>query len=290
MSKAKPDKPVRDGVADRRYGPAVFLAGASSLALVLLALAGCKGIPVKGEKEARQQAESVTAQYRPHGQKPSLPVLTTNSSLTDFVTYAMLNQPAVEAAYFDWLASVERITTARSLPDPQLTFQMDIQNIVTSVMPGVMMNFPGVGKLRAAGAVATAESQSKYFAFQTAVLQNAFEVKSAYYALYSLEEKIRVNRETLELLSELEKLARAQNDVGKVTLQDVLRAQIEQDRLKVDVANLEDSLGSARARFKAALGMGASEPMPPLPARAESSPLDLTSEKSSPRPLPRTPG
>jgi outer membrane protein TolC len=184
----------------------------------------------------------------------------------------------VEASYFDWLASVERITVQRSLPDPQVTFQMDIQDVVSSIMPGLMMSFPGLGKLRAAGEVAAADSEGRYFAFKTASLESAYDVKRAYYRLYFLEEKIRVNRETLTLLSELEKLARAQNEVGRVTLQDVLRAQIEQDRLRNDLANLEDSRGPLLAQFKAALGMRPDEPAPPVPERFESTPLDLTAD------------
>jgi len=39
-------------------------------------LAGCKGIPTKGENEARRQIQNTTAQYRPDGRKPPLPVLT----------------------------------------------------------------------------------------------------------------------------------------------------------------------------------------------------------------------
>ncbi|HWW03311.1 MAG TPA: TolC family protein [Candidatus Acidoferrum sp.] len=256
--------------------PALAITGVSAAALLL---SGCKGTTIKGEREARQQVQAVSESYRPNGHKPALPVLTTNSTLADFLTYALLNQPKVEAAYFDWLASVERITVERSLPDPQLTFQMDIQDVVTSLMPGLMMTFPGAGKLRAAGTLAAAASQTKYFAFETASLESAYEVKRAYYQLHFLAEKIRVNRETLSLLSDLEKLARAQNDVGKVTLQDVLRAQIEQDRLKNDLANLEDSHGALVARFKAALGMRADEPAPPVPERLESTSLDLTSEK-----------
>src|SRR5205823_5878994 len=90
---------------------------------VTLFLLGCKGVPIGSERRARAQAQEVAARYRPSGQKPPLPLLATNSSLSAFLTYAMLNQPNVEAAYYDWLASIERITTARSLPDPQLTFQ-----------------------------------------------------------------------------------------------------------------------------------------------------------------------
>jgi len=244
-----------------------------------LLLAGCKGVPTKSEQAARQQAETVAAQFRPSDHKPALPVLRADAVLSNYLTYAMLNQPSVEAAYYDWTASIERITQARSFPDPQLTFQMDIQNVVTSIMPGLMGNIPWPDKLRAAAAVASAESQAKYFTFQSAVLQTAFEVKRAYYQLYFLAEKIRVNRQTLQLLSDLEKLARAQNEVGKVTLQDVLRAQIEEDRLRTEIANLEDSRSSLVAQFKAALGMGEQEVAPPIPQQFETTSLDLTSDK-----------
>jgi outer membrane protein TolC len=244
-----------------------------------LLLTGCKGTPTQGEKEARQQAQTVAAAYRPGGQRPVLPVLTTNSGLEEFLTYAMLNHPDVEAAYYDWAASVERITQARSFPDPQLTFQMDVQGVVTSIMPGLMGNIPWPEKLRVGAQIASAESQAKYFTFQSAVLGSAFAVKRAYYELHFLAEKIRVNQETLQLLSDLQKLAQAQNEVGKATLDDVLRAQIEEDRLGTELASLEDSRNSLMARFKAALGMKAEEPTPPMPQHFQSTPLDLTADK-----------
>ncbi|MEI6779546.1 MAG: TolC family protein [Verrucomicrobiota bacterium] len=208
-----------------------------------------------------------------------MPLLTASSSLSNYLTYALLNQPKVEAAYYEWSASIERITQARSFPDPQFTFQMDIQNVVTSIMPGLMGAIPWPDKLRVGAEIASAESQAKYFTFQSAVLESAFRVKRAYYQLYFLDEKIGVNQDTLRLLADLEKLARAQNEVGKVTLQDVLRAQIEQDRLRSEIANLEDSRSSLQAQFKAALGLGAGDPTPCLPARFESTPLDLTADK-----------
>jgi len=248
------------------------------LALSALLFAGCKGVATRDETRARQQLQAAAVTYRPAQSQAQRPVLTTNSTLREFLTFAMLNQPNVAAAYYDWAASVERITTARSFPDPQLTFQMDIQNVVTSIMPGLMGSIPWPGKLHGAAEVASAESQAKYELFQAAVLQSAFAVKQAYYQLHFLEEKIRVNRNTLALLADLESLARTQNEVGKVTLQDVLRAQIEQDRVRTEVENLEDSRNPLLAQFKAALGLNANEAAPPIPAQFESTPLDLTSE------------
>jgi cobalt-zinc-cadmium efflux system outer membrane protein len=87
-----------------------------------------------------------------------------------------------------------------------------------------------------------------------------------------------VNRETLRLVGELEKLARAQNEAGKVTLQDVLRMQIEQERITTEILNLEDSRNPLLAQFKAALGLKAEDATPPVPLKFESTSLDLTSD------------
>lgn len=255
-----------------------FIAGPLAAAVALL-LPACTGIRTASEKEARNDVRAVAASYRPNGQKPTLPELTASSGLSNYLAYALLNQPKVEAAYFDWLASVERITVQRSLPDPQLTFQLDIQDVVTSLMPGLMLNFPGMGKLRAAGELAAASSKGGFFAFKAASLESAYDVKRTYYRLYFLDQKIQVNRENLALLEDLEKLARTQNEVGKATLQDVLRAQIEQSRLKNDIVNLEDSREPLLAQFKAALGLRPDDPAPPVPSNFESTPLNVPADK-----------
>jgi outer membrane protein TolC len=249
------------------------------VALALLALTGCKGVTTPGEREARHQIGTVKAAYRPNDRPPASPILTTNSSLGDFLICAMLNQPQIEAAYYDWAASVENVTVARSLPDPQLTFQADIENIVSSVMPGFMQSFPGPGKLRAQAKAAAADSRGKYFAFESAVLQTAYDVKRGYYQLWFLDEKIRVDGEMLRLLSQLERNARAQNETGQATLQDVYRAQIEEDRLTTEIVNLEDSRQPLQAQFKAALGLTRDQPDPPLPVRFETTTLDLAPEQ-----------
>jgi len=246
--------------------------------LGLVALAGCRGLPTRDERAARQDLATVTGKYRADGKRPALPELNSQSSLSNHLAFAMLSQPKVEAAYYDWAASVERITVERSLPDPQITFQSDIADIVMTVMPGFMQMFPGPGKLKAGARVASAESRAKYFAFESAVLQTAFDLKRAYYNLYFLDEKIRINRRTLGLLSDFEKIARAQNEVGKVTLQDVYRAQIEQDQLATEIANLEDSRRPLLAQFKGALGLTHDQTDPSVPVGFETTSLDLSGD------------
>lgn len=262
---------------------------AGSAALAVLALSACKGIPTQGERQARSELQGVTQSFRPHNERPPLPVLQPDSGLSNFLQFAILNQPRVEAAYYDYAAAVERITRERSRPDPRLTFQSDIADVVMALMPGLMVDLPGPGKLRLAGDMASVESQAKYFLFESSVLQSAFTLKRAYYQLHFLDTKISVNQQVLDLLKELERLARARNEVGQATLQDVLRAQIEQERLTTEIVNLEDSRHPLVAQFKAALGLTHDRANPPLPRQFESTPLDLSSEKLFETALARNP-
>ncbi|HUA68111.1 MAG TPA: TolC family protein [Candidatus Saccharimonadales bacterium] len=236
-----------------------------------LVLAGCRGIPAPGEKQARRDLGTVASQYHPGNTPASLPELTPESSLSNFVEYALLNSPTVEAAFYDWSASVENITVTRSLPDPQLTFQSYIQNTLTSLMPGFMQQFPGPGKLKARAGVAVAESQAKYFAFESAALQTAFNLERAYYQLGLLSEQIRLKCETISLLQNQERVLRAQNVAGTSTLSDLLSVQSKLDRARTEFANLQDSRHSFLENFKAALGLASEQPDPPMPSRFETS-------------------
>ncbi len=263
---------------EKRTRPVLKLAGVITWVSAVF-LTGCKGIATRSERQARADVQTVSRLYEPARESVAPPQLSTNATLAEYLHLAMLRQPAIRAAYFDWVASVERITVERSLPDPRLSFESDIAGVVMTVMPGLMQEFPGPGKLRAAAEVAGAESRARYFAFEQAVLQTAFNVKRAFYQLWFLEQSLRVRRQMLALLNELETIARAQNAAGKVTLQDVYRAQIEQDQLTTEIENLEDSRRSLLAQFKGALGLGRDEPDPPPPGRFEPTPLELAADQ-----------
>src|SRR5688572_6907746 len=240
--------------------------------LVGLGLVACSGTPAPGEASARDALRTVGEEFRPADAKPALPALTPASTLGDYLRVAMFNNPRVAAAYYAWAVAVAKITLARSLPDPRLTFEMDITRVIEALMPGLMADLPGPGKLRVAGAAAAQESWAAYYAFASEVLRTALAVKTAYYRLHFLAENLRVQRTTLTLLQELEALAEQQNAAGRVTLQDVLRAQIEKEQVLTQIANLEDSRQPLLAELKAALGFTATDADPPPPAGFTPSP------------------
>ncbi len=246
-----------------------FAAILSLMIAGLLALTGCRGVPTPGERQARRDLQTITVQYQPENASLPLPALTPDSSLSNYLAFALLNSPQVKAAFYDWSASVENITVARSLPDPQLTLQAYLTDRLTSLMPGLAWNMPGPGKLKVKARIASAESDAKYFAFESAVLAAAFDFKKACYNLELLDEQLRINGQLLRLLDNLDRTIRAQNETGQGTLADVLRVQTDRDRLHTDLDNLADSRLSLLANFKAALGLPPSALEPPVPAHFE---------------------
>jgi outer membrane protein TolC len=88
-----------------------------------------------------------------------------------------------------------------------------------------------------------------------------------------------VNQATLALLTDQERLARAEYEIGKATLQDALRLQSEAARVKAEIANLVDSQSGMAAQFKAALGIPGGEPAPAPPVVLESTPLNVAPEE-----------
>ncbi len=249
----------------------------------------CVGIKIPSERNSRDQALKILSMYRPVDAAPRLPALRSGGSPETFVRYAIYKHPQVEAAYYEWLASVENIIRERSLPDPKLTFEADISKMIMAAMPGLMIDFPGPGKLRAAADVATAESEMKYFQFEAAVLQVAYGFKKAWYELRLVDERIRVSQEMVSLLENLEKQAQSFTELGKGTLQDLLRTQIEKERLQNELTNLRDSRQSFVTQFKAALGLGTGDATPPLPRALASSSLATSGDRVLTMALSRNP-
>ena len=137
-------------------------------------------------------------------------------------------------------------------------------------MPGFAWNFPGPGKLKARAGVAAAESQGKYFTFESAVLQAAFNLKRAYYQLGLLDEQLRLKQRVAFVAGKPgTRRPRAKRGRPRVALPDLLRVQSERDRVRTDLANLEDSRRSLLENFKAALGLTPGQADPPTPTHFE---------------------
>lgn len=264
MIQTEPNFTMRRCVLGRLSFPAL-------LACSLLA-SGCAG-PGHAERAAGERLREVRAILHPNGHAPDLPVLTVDSPLPDYLRFALLNQPAVEAAYDTWQSTVFAIAPARSLPDPQLTFQADIASAVTSLMPGFMFDFMARGKREAMGREASAASEVAHHQYVSVVLGTAATVKKSWIDLSALDETLRLKRQMLELKDEAVEFSHAEHVTMHAmgSLDQMTALLNDAGRLRLEIANLEDERGALRAQFKAALGIAREAPDPAWPSRFDGS-------------------
>jgi outer membrane protein TolC len=238
-----------------------------ALPLVLL-LAGCV-TATREERLSLARVQETGALLHPAASGPARPELTADSSLADYLRYALLHHPQVEAAYDEWRGAALAIAPARALPDPKLTFQADITDNLTSLMPGLMFDFMSGGKREAMAREALAASEVAYRRYAAAVLETAADVKHAWVDLTALEETLRLKQQMLDLTEDAIRFSHAEHVTMHATgsLDDLTRLLNDAGRLRLEVTNLGDQRGALRARFKAALGIAREAPDPPWPAQ-----------------------
>ena len=233
-------------------------------------LAGCAGTPGPVEKSVRADVRATGAALFAREGRPELPALRADSPPDEFIRYAVLNHPAVAAAYYDWRASVEDITPARSLPDPQFTFQADVSDTLMSFMPGLMFDLMGPGKRTALGREAAAGANVARRAYSSAVLRVAAEARKAWVELAYIEQFDQLYASTIHTAEEALELTNADYATGRGMA--TFDKQIQLENLLAQHhahhAGIADRRIAARARFKSALGLtpDASDPPWPHPA------------------------
>jgi outer membrane protein TolC len=244
-----------------------------ALAIFILVLAGCASVRTAEEKAAIQNSSEIGNAYRPQGDKPILPALRADSPAADFLRFALLNHPQVEAAFYDWRSSVDAIAAARGLPDPQLTFQADITTTVMSLMPGLMFDLMAPGKRAAMGREASATSQVSFRAYVTAVVTTVAEVRRAWIELAYIDEAVAIRNQMAGVLDQALSAAQADYSTGRGmgTFEEQTKVLNASAKLKSDLLVFTDRQIAARARFKAALGLARDAADPAWPARPFSS-------------------
>jgi outer membrane protein, heavy metal efflux system len=256
----------RPEVSGARYSRAVP-------AVIALLLAGCatpSDAPGPGAWPAGTSANPASRPMPPGGDidaefdPAGLPA---DATLDDYLGFAMRNSPELAAAYHRWRAAAERVTQARSLPDPQLGLSLVVDQVDASAeymgeRYSISQMFPWFGKLALRGDVALEDAHAEARRYEAVRLELAERVTRAWFELAWLRQAAATARENRDLLLHFEAVARARYRVGAVSQADVNRAQVELGRLDDQASSLQDMTGPASAALNAALGRPAHLPLP----------------------------
>ncbi len=186
-----------------------------------------------------------------------LPVIDNNSTLEDYLAYAALSNPQLKSAFKEWKAVLYTIPQVRSLPDPRLNFAWFIQEVETRVGPqeqkiGLSQIFPWFGKLGLQEDIAHQKANALHEHYQSIKLKLFYQVKSIYYEYYYLSRAIETTRKNMELLKNLEAVARAKYRTG-AGLSDTIQAQVELGKLDDQLNTLLDLKKPLAIKFNAVL-------------------------------------
>lgn len=189
-----------------------------------------------------------------------LPELRADSGLDEYVEFAVLNSPAVRAAYYEWEAAVSDIVPARYLPDLRLAFEAELSDMAEDMyMAGGTLSIPGPGKRSLRAERMALVARQKETVLREKVLQTAFQVKRLAYSLWLIGEKVSYLEEILDILDDIEIILHRASAVDRASQLDILDLQVKRENLKNEIADQEELKAVYRQRFASVMGASAGE-------------------------------
>ncbi len=162
-------------------------------------------------------------------------------SLESYLEMAAENNPGLQSKYKEFEAALQKIPQVNTLPDPSFSFGYFISPVETRVGPqrakfSLSQMFPWFGTLEAKGDAAALVAEAKYQSFLEARNKLYFDVETAYYPLYELQQMQKIERENIEILESYKTIATRKFENGAAPMVDALRVDI---MLKDAQTNLE---------------------------------------------------
>jgi outer membrane protein TolC len=167
---------------------------------------------------------------------------------------------------------------ARALEDPMVSVRTMTGPDETKTGGMVSQKIPLFGKRGLMGRAAQAESGIAEQASINAKWRLIAQTKMAYYELFWFDQALRINREMKDIVANLEQIAQLQYATGKVSQQDVLKAQIELAKINNEIIAMEQMKAAAVTELNGLLNRPATAPLGE-PATLVLKPLKLSLEQ-----------
>lgn len=189
----------------------------------------------------------------------------TNLTLRLALEYGAENNPNIQAGFHQWKGAEENIAIQKALPDPTLSYGYYFEPVETKTGPqnqrfGLTQTIPGFGKLSMKKAIATDLAAATGARYQRSKLNVNLIVTRAYAELYYLKRSIEITKDRIQLIQDLEKVARTRYKTG-TPMASILQAQVELGRLEDRLNSLLDRRTPLIAQLNAALNRPTTAPL-----------------------------
>ena len=175
-----------------------------------------------------------------------MPFMTSAQTITQYQQEAAENNPELKAKYQQYLSALEESPIMGTLPDPEVSFSYFIKPIETRVGPqqgriSVSQMLPWFGSLKDQRSASDLRAKAAFESFQETRNRIFLQVEQTLLELYELQESIRIAEENRAILNSLVELSLARYETDRGTQVDVLRAQIEEEDLNIQIELLKDN-------------------------------------------------
>lgn len=175
-------------------------------------------------------------------------------TLNDYLQIAVENHPQLKSINYEVKAELEKVPQVTALPDPEIGGGVFLLPVETRVGPqrlrlSASQMIPWKGKREAASEAVMASAKAKEQTLEVVKNQLFFQLKKIWYERYEIKEIIEVQRDNLELLESFEQLALIKIEAGLGSMTDVLRVEMEQNKVNTEIENLQDKLQLLEVQF-----------------------------------------
>ena len=186
--------------------------------------------------------------------------------LPSLIRVAVNRNPKVKAAKARWQATIEQYPQVTALPDPMFMYGYFLRSVETRVGPqrhrvSFSQAFPYPGTLDAAGEVVKKAIEIESVKHEQVIRDLIVELKLSYHELAYLQRAVELTRQNHELIAAILAIATTRYAEGKVTLNDVLKAQSQLAQLEYDLVLLEELQRVEHANINGILSVPSTTPL-----------------------------
>jgi len=224
---------------------------------LVIGLTGCASVSEKALHNAYSETAHNTYETTGGGE-----LLDANSGLDDYLKQALVHSPLLRSAFERWEAAMERIPQARSLEDPSLSFEYFTEQRNLRYQAGLAQMFPAFGKVGLRDTRAVAEADAAMHEFEEKRFMLHDRVVRAFYEYHYLHRATEVTDENLRLLAGVENVLATRYKTGLAAFAELIKVQLEKDRLANELTTLQSERGPRSAELVALLNIPAREMLP----------------------------
>ncbi len=233
-----------------------------AIATLVVAIAGCAG---STEQSVRSDLRRFGRERAAEAQREGAPSF--DGSVQAYVTHALAESPTLEASYGRWKAATLRISGARRLPDPMVSYGYFIRSVETRVGPqrhrvGLRQRLPWPTQVSAGGESAALAARAASERFEAEALAVERRVVEAYYELWRIRRIHALLADQDGLLDALLETVRARVEIGQANVGDLAQLDLRVERHHDHRDRHRQMQRAAAAELRAVLGVGSEVALP----------------------------